>query len=106
MKYTVNTETKIISIEGQMSSEELKGLCEQYPDYSFSGSAYNYIPYYPTTTPIQPYYNPYFGTISGDNIGSGTITGLYKTTTDLQGIATEGGTDTRQGFAGKTTLNN
>lgn len=98
MKYTVNTETKIISIEGQMSSEELKGLCEQYPDYSFSGSTFNYIPYYPTTAPIQPYYNPYFGTVFSR---SGFLTG-----TNLLGTAISGSTDTTQWFAGKTTLNN
>ena len=72
MKYTVNTETKIINIEGQMSSEELKGLCEQYPDYSFCGSTFNYIPYYPTTAPIQPYYNQPI-TWSSVNVGSTTL---------------------------------
>lgn len=57
MKYTVDTNSKTINIESQMSSEELKGLCEQYPDYSFCGSSFNYVPYYPNTAPIQPYYN-------------------------------------------------
>lgn len=98
MKYTVDTNSKIINIESAMSSEELKGLCEQYPDYSFIWSSFNYIPYYPTTAPIAPYYNPYFGTVFSR---SGFLTG-----TNLLGTAISGSTDTTQGFAVKTTLNN
>ena len=105
MKYTVNTETKTINIESQMSSEELKGLCEQYPEYSFSGSTFNYTPYYPTTAPIQPYYHNLPITFCEGTLttGSGTFVG---TAANLHGYSNGSSTDTTKGFAGKTTLNN
>lgn len=107
MKYTVNTQAKTINIESQMSAEELKGLCEQYPDYSFSGN--NYVPYYPT----QPYYPNAPITFCGDTAtittnasGTFTIHDGNTSATNLIGVAKNGSTDTTLGFAGKTTLNN
>ena len=86
MKYTVNTETKTINIESQMSSKELKGLCEQYPDYSFCGNSYNVLYYKP-----NPFFNDglitYCGTTSTNifpNNGTCTIAdGIYSAGTTL-----------------------
>ena len=110
MKYTVDTNSKTINIESQMSSEELKGLCEQYPDYSFSGSSFNYVPYYPTTAPIQPYYHNLPITFCEGTLttGSGTFVGTLANcdnTANLHGYSNGSSTDTTQGFAGKTTTN-
>ena len=78
--------SKIINIENAMSSEELKGLCEQYPDYSFCGNSYNVLYYKP-----NPFFNDglitYCGTTSTNifpNNGTCTIAdGIYSAGTTL-----------------------
>mgnify|MGYP003528286630 CR=1 FL=1 len=99
MKYTIDETLKTVTIDGSFSADELKTLCEKYPDYLFSGSNFAFYPYVPSIAPttvptIAPYYNPYFGTMSVSRLG---------TAANLHGYSNGSSTDTTQGFAGKTT---